>query len=69
MHTLYSVQGMDPFLLFSFESSTWSDEGLITTRDESPNDSNLTICQSSHLTSFAVMVDVKGASESSVSKD
>jgi len=41
-------------------SATWSDNGLTTTKDTSPNGGNITICQSSHLTSFAVMVDVQG---------
>ena len=43
----------------------WSDEGLTTTKD---NSSDLTKCQSSHLTSFAVLVETQGASTSSVSK-
>ncbi|XP_065913065.1 hemicentin-1-like isoform X2 [Dysidea avara] len=40
------------------ESGTWSDRGLTIERNDS---SNVTMCQSTHLTSFAVMVDVQGA--------
>jgi len=48
-------------VLFFHSSGTWSDYGLTTTRDTSLNGSNLTVCQSTHLTSFAVLVDVQGA--------
>ena len=45
--------------LFIFHSSgTWSDRGLTIERNDSLN---ITMCQSTHLTSFAIMVDVQGA--------
>ncbi|XP_065914522.1 adhesion G-protein coupled receptor D1-like [Dysidea avara] len=48
------------------ERELWSDEGLTTTKD---NSSDLTKCQSSHLTSFAVLVETQGASTSSTGEE
>ena len=50
-----------------YRSGTWSDDGLQTTSGDTVNGSNSITCQSTHLTSFAVMVDVQGA-QTQVSK-
>ncbi|XP_065914251.1 adhesion G protein-coupled receptor L3-like [Dysidea avara] len=60
--TIFEKSKLPRCVFWQPERELWSDEGLTTTKD---NSSNLTKCQSSHLTSFAVLVDTQGASTSS----
>ena len=49
------------FSLFSLADSGWSVEGVTTERTTVSGGQSTVQCSSSHLTSFAVLVDVRGA--------
>ena len=50
--------------VFAFYSGTWNTTGVTTNVS---NDTNQTVeCMTSHLTSFAVMIDVHGANQVAV---
>ena len=48
------------YATYSVEDSTWATEGLRTVSVTRDGDTITVICTSSHLTSFAVLVDVAG---------
>lgn len=47
------------FLLFSLDLGGWSDTNITTERQQRKSNDNIS-CSSTHLTTFAVLVDVSG---------